>query len=156
MSKNLKLINYLFLFFWSINAAYAVRAEDLFQGKTSINNPLDLRDPFKSPVMEAESRADKSNYKTKTDGHYSNLPTMGKVKLDDVQIVGVLIGKNRSAIIKIKGDAKSSYILREGMKLGDNQAEVKAILPGGVILVERLTNIYGEEEYLETVIPISR
>jgi type IV pilus assembly protein PilP len=40
------------------------------------------------------------------------------------------------------------------MKLGENNAELRAILPGGLILVEKNINIYGEEEYLETVIPI--
>ena len=51
---------------------------------------------------------------------------------------------------------KIVVILREGMKIGADQAELKAILPGGIILVEKITNVYGEEEYLETVIPISR
>jgi hypothetical protein len=41
------------------------------------------------------------------------------------------------------------------MKLGPNNADIKAILPGGIILVEKVTNIYGEDEFLETVIPIS-
>ena len=42
------------------------------------------------------------------------------------------------------------------MTLGSNEAEIKAILPGGLILAEKVVNIYGETEYLETVIPISK
>jgi hypothetical protein len=42
------------------------------------------------------------------------------------------------------------------MKLGANKATLRAILPGGLVLVEKNTNIYGEDEYLETVIPLSK
>ena len=42
------------------------------------------------------------------------------------------------------------------MKIGRDKIEVKAILPGGMILVEKITNIYGDDEYIETVIPISK
>ena len=42
------------------------------------------------------------------------------------------------------------------MKIGEDGAELKAILPGGIIVVEKIVNVYGQEEYLETVIPISK
>ncbi len=51
---------------------------------------------------------------------------------------------------------RSIVILREGAKIGEDGAELKAIMPGGVILVEKIINVYGQEEYLETVIPISK
>ena len=53
-------------------------------------------------------------------------------------------------------NGKQQLILREGMKIGKSNAELKAILPGGVIFVEKITNVYNEIEYLETVIPISK
>ena len=46
-------------------------------------------------------------------------------------------------------------MLREGMKLGPERAELKAILPGGIVVVEKIKNIYNQEEYLETVIPVT-
>jgi type IV pilus assembly protein PilP len=40
------------------------------------------------------------------------------------------------------------------MVLGNNNAEIRAILPGGVVLVEKLINVYDQEEYLETILPL--
>ena len=56
----------------------------------------------------------------------------------------------------ISGASTQVIIIKEGSKLGPDNAEVKAILPGGIILVEKIVNVYGQEEYLETVVPISR
>ena len=46
-------------------------------------------------------------------------------------------------------------LLKEGRTLGKNRAEVRAILPGGVVLVEKITNVYEQDEYIETIIPIT-
>lgn len=55
-----------------------------------------------------------------------------------------------------KGGASSDiYILKEGMKVGVDDAEVKAILPGGIVVVEKIVNVYDQQEYIETVIPVS-
>ena len=68
---------------------------------------------------------------------------------------GFYVGENRRAIAQTIGN-EGSFLLKEGMKLGRNGAEVKAILPGGVVIVEKIVNIYDQEEYLETIIPISK
>ena len=75
--------------------------------------------------------------------------------MDNIKLVGVLIGKERRALVSSQG-GKSIIILKEGMKIAEEGAELKAILPGGIILVEKIVNVYGQEEYLETVIPISK
>jgi hypothetical protein len=59
-------------------------------------------------------------------------------------------------LVQVGKDAKKIIIFKEGAKIGAEAAELKAILPGGIVLVEKITNVYGEEEYLETVIPISK
>ena len=130
------------------------KLQDIFKGQTSINDPFSLRDPFRKPMMQKGKSQSQVLGKKKT-GEYSNLKTIGTVKLEELTIVGVLIGKERRAIVKI-GQEPNPFILKEGMKLGENNAEIKAIVPGGMILVEKVTNIYGEDEYLETVIPISK
>lgn len=128
--------------------------EEIFEGKTSIENPVKLRDPFKPPKPETIRKKDAPETK-KTDGVYSNVEEIGVVPLADIKIMGVLIGRERRAILSTK-NSNAQYIIKEGAKLGKNQAEVRAIVPGGLILVEKVTNIYGETEYLETVIPISK
>lgn len=130
------------------------KLEEIFEGHTNIEKPFELRDPFKKPLTKRLRKGKKVLGKTKK-GEYSNIKNIGKVKLENLVIIGVLIGKKRRAIVKV-ADKENPFILKEGMKLGENNAEIKAIVPGGIILVEKVTNIYGEDEYLETVIPISK
>lgn len=131
---------------------------------------LKLRDPFKrSSLTRSGSRRDipdepRTNFTR-------NVPSIEGVPLRAIRIVGVLLGEERRAIAKIirsslEGDGieapasenlgDESFLLREGMKIGENDAEIKAILPGGIVLVEKIRNVYDQDEYLETIIPISQ
>lgn len=135
-----------------------VKGPTLFKkAKTKIVNPLDLRDPFKRKLKRTRSGKKGFNKKLR-DGYFSNVPTIDNVPLDNIRIVGVLIGKERRAIAKLASGggefSPESYILKEGMTLGENNAEIKAILPGGVVLVEKIRNVYDQDEYLETILPV--
>lgn len=133
------------------------KVNEFFKDKTKIDNPYELRDPFKSPPsrgFKAQEEKKTSYFKT-ADGTFTNIATKEQINLQDLRIVGVLIGKERRALAKF-GASASVVILREGMKVGQDNAELKAILPGGIVLVEKIINVYGQEEYLETVIPISK
>jgi len=128
--------------------------------ETSIKNPFDLRDPFKRKMFRSGEKSKNFGGFLK-DGKYSNLPTINDYPLGRIRVVGVLLGKERRAIAKISSDGKSgslseeSYIIKEGMTLGENNAEVKAIVPGGIVLVEKIRNVYDQDEYIETIIPVS-
>lgn len=128
------------------------------EGETTIKNPLDLRDPFKKKKKRL-GRRKKSYSGYLTDGKYSNLPTIQSFPLEQIRIVGIFLGENRRALAKINpGDGAlgaETYMIREGMKIGENNAEVKAIVPGGIVLVERIRNVYNQDEYIETIIPVS-
>ncbi|MFY7992986.1 MAG: hypothetical protein ACOVP4_06825 [Bacteriovoracaceae bacterium] len=133
------------------------KVNEFFKDKTKIDNPYELRDPFKAPPsrgFKAQEEKKTSYFKT-ADGTFTNIATKEQINLQDLRIVGVLIGKERRALAKF-GTSASVVILREGMKVGQDNAELKAILPGGIVLVEKIINVYGQEEYLETVIPISK
>ncbi len=126
-----------------------------FQGKTSIENPLKLRDPFSPPLSLLAKKKKEIQAGVLRDGVYTNIPDLTDVELSDIQVVGVVIGKKRSARVKVKG--KDVIIpLKEGMKIGKAKSEVKAILPAGIMVAEEIKNIYGQKEYLETIIPISK
>jgi len=141
------------VFSCSLNAFSAI--EDIFKGKTEIENPMELRDPFLAPRIKVQKDSKVLGKVSK--GVYSNIPQLGDVRLDDIEITGVIIGKERRAFIKIKNaQGNNTFSVKEGDTLGENRAELRAILPGGLVLVEKTTNIYGEEEYLETVIPLSK
>ncbi len=125
---------------------------------TGIKDPFEMRDPFKRKIFKRQAKK-ASTAKVLKDGAYSNLPEIGKTPLNKIRIVGILLGKERRAMAKIDGGSggasKDIYIIKEGMKIGIDDAEVKAILPGGIVVVEKITNVYDQNEYIETIIPVS-
>jgi hypothetical protein len=128
-------------------------AKNYFLNKTKIRDPFSLRDPFKRPHLVEKIEEEGKGGKFNEEGIFTNLPSIEDIDLKEIQITGVLIGKERRALAYVTGIG--DIILKEGMKLGTEQAELKAILPGGIIVVEKIINVYGQHEYLETVIPIS-
>lgn len=125
---------------------------DFFRNKTKITNPFSLRDPFREQISSNKTAGD-LNSGGLVDGVFTNLPSIDDLNLKDISIIGVLIGKDRRAIGQLQDG--STVILKEGMFLGKDNAEIKAILPGGMVLVEKIINVYGQEEFLETIVPIA-
>jgi len=152
-----KLVTLLFLFSLPLIAATEPRSKTVggfFENKSKFKNLSQLRDPFRAPIKKLKKKkTGKSSFVR--NGIFTNIPGINNVPLDEIQIIGVMVGKNRTALAKVKGNPHT-IILKEGMKLGANKAELKAILPGGIVLVEKITNIYGQQEYLETVMPINK
>ena len=130
---------------------YAARI-DIFNDKTSIEKPFELRDPFLAPRVKRSKDTGIASQISST--VYDDSPSIADTSVKDLVVTGVIIGKTRRAFASVKGIDRV-IVLKEGMKIGENDAEIKAILPGGLILVEKTVNIYGEEEYLETIIPIT-
>ena len=124
---------------------------------TKIKDPFGLRDPFKRVLFKRKSEIKKSYAMLEEGSVFSNLPTIENVPLSKIRVVGILLGKERRAMAKISGSGATSetFILKEGMKLGENQAELKAILPGGIVVVEKLKDVYDKDEFIETLIPVS-
>lgn len=146
-------------FIFSVGAHAAPPAKnavnDFFKDKSKLDNPFELRDPFKAPPMKTENKNQRTGFYISGKGSYSNIQESKIESIQDLRVVGVLIGKERRALVT-SGEGKDVIILKEGMKVGQDEAELKAILPGGIVLVEKIINVYGQEEYLETVIPISK
>ncbi len=158
--KYLLVIQFLFFssFLCSEETQDSGSAYRLFKSKTYVKNPLDLRDPFKRKINKKKGST--QQHKTAENGIYSNqLDTIENKALENIKIVGIMTGKERRAMAKITDGGKTVgsevYFIKEGMKIGPNGAEVKAILPGGIVLVEKIRNVYDQDEYLETVIPVS-
>lgn len=156
------MMNILFFLVLSISIGAQIaptKEKNFFSDKTKIDNPFGLRDPFKAPFNKNDGTRQRngSNFRITGKGQYSNIGEIPYQQLTpgQIRVMGVLIGKERRAMVT-SGDNKKIFVLKEGMKLGPENAELKAILPGGIVLVEKMVNVYGEEEYLETVIPISK
>lgn len=142
-----------------------------------ITNPFDLRDPFKRNLPKRSRLKRTGDNRYLKDGVFSNFETVDGVPLERIRVVGVLLGPNRRALVKIINESRVTneetgnkdnsmsgtesketskvITVKEGMTLGLDGAEVKAILPGGIVLVEKIKNVYDQDEYLETIIPIS-
>lgn len=131
------------------------KLEDFFKDKSELQNPFSIRDPFKAPFSGQLAKEEGKGKAIILGNEFTNVSTIAVTPLNKIKIVGTIVGENRKAIAQVEGDVKNSFFITEGMKLGTEQAELKAILPAGVVLVERITNVYGQEEYLETIIPIS-
>jgi len=136
----------------------SLNAPTLFKNEqTSIKNPLELRDPFKRKKIRSKQDSRQSLQLGK-DGVYTNLPQIDGNPVEAIRVTGIMLGKERRAIARLSNNgslSSESYVLKEGMKLGENEAEIKAILPGGIVLVEKIRNVYDQDEYIETVVPIT-
>ena len=143
----------LFLFSSLVGAATDTAGDYTFLNKpTTVKNPYELRDPFKRKPSKKKSL---SKAKERAKGIFDNsAETFESKNTDTIKIIGVMIGKERRAMATSRG-GKEIFIIKEGMKIGANSAEVKAIVPGGVVLVEKYKNVYDQDEYLETVLPVS-
>ena len=144
------IIGFLFL---NINITVAQKKDDnqsLRNIKTNIKNAFSLRDPFRRniPISILEKSADHTLGQSNTEIALSNIP------IKDIKIIGVLLGAKRRAIAQV-ASSKETYMLKEGMFIGSRKKKLEVILPGGVVLVEKTTNVYDEDEYLETIIPVS-
>ncbi len=160
----MKIFNLIFLFL--LVGTFTVCAEDnkeefnLFKSKTYVKNPLDLRDPFKRKINKKKSQV-QVKAQNQLNGVYTNINnSLENRSLESLRVTGVILGTERRAIVKVTGGGTGTpddniYYLKEGMHIGENGAEVKAILPGGIVLVEKIRNVYDQDEYLETVIPVS-
>ncbi|MGB0453529.1 MAG: hypothetical protein ACPGJV_07420, partial [Bacteriovoracaceae bacterium] len=82
-------------------------------------------------------------------------PSLASTPISNIKIVGIFLGKDRRAVAALRSGSQNTFILKEGMQIGENKAEIKAILPGGIVLVEKIRNVYDQEEFLETIIPVS-
>ncbi len=150
---------WIILFCFSLGAqstTVSQKGRNFFKDKTTIDNPFNLRDPFKAPQTKSDVKKTGRGFKITGKGEYSNIneTSLEQLNLETLRVVGVLIGKERRAMVTSGGNKIT--ILKEGMKIGPEMVELKAILPGGIVLVEKIVNVYGEEEFLETVVPISK
>ena len=128
----------------------------LRRSHTKIKDPLSMRDPFKRPndlLMQDERQRILSKDKDTYSNYETELPI--DIEINTIKLIGILLGPQRRAIVRIGNNAQN-FVVREGMSLGPERAEVKAILPGGMVLVEKIKNVYNQDEYVETIIPLSR
>ncbi len=136
-------------------SSYSFSQTQVFEEVLNLDNPYDLRDPFKSPELgDGESKTKKKS--RFENGVFTNEIPGNHIPLEKLAVHAIVYTKtNKKALVKEKGGrSKRLFVLREGMKIKRQEIVLKQILPKALLFVEEITNVYGQPEYVESVIPI--
>jgi len=130
---------------------------DVFEEVLNLDNPYDLRDPFKSPDLGGGEKVTKKKSRYEN-GILTNEIPGNHIPLEKLIVHAIVFSKtNKKALVREKGArTKTLFALREGMKIKRQDIVLKQILPKALLFVEEITNVYGQPEYVESVIPISQ
>ena len=99
-----------------------------------VYDPSGTRDPFKSPLGTlVEIPIDNS----------IPLTPLQKFDLDQLRVIGVIIGKGEPRTMVIAPDNKS-FVLKKGIKVGRNNGSVVDITTDAIIVEEQYLDFTGE------------
>ena len=99
-----------------------------------VYDPTDTRDPFKSPFsIIIEIQVD----------NQIPLTPLQKIDLDQLRLIGLIIGKGEPRAMVIAPDNKS-FILKKGIKVGRNNGTVADITTEAVLIEEQYLDFVGE------------
>jgi type IV pilus assembly protein PilP len=99
-----------------------------------VYNPAGTRDPFKNPFsIEVEILVDNS----------VPLTPLQKIDLDQLRLIGLIIGKGEPRAMVLSPDGKS-FILKKGVKIGRNNGVVYDITTEAVLIEERYLDFVGD------------
>ena len=104
----------------------------------SIENSLTIRDPFRRPVPV---------------GNVNDLtvPELERFDLEKYKLVGVMTGPKKSKALIIAPSGKM-HIVDEQTRIGTRHGLIKQIMQGAVSVEEKVVNLLGQEENIETLI----
>lgn len=99
-----------------------------------VYNPVGTRDPFKNPL-----------------GTLSDLPTtttvpltpLQKFDLDQLRVIGVIVGRGEPKAMVIAPDNKS-FVLKKGTKIGRNNGSVVGITTEAILIEEQYLDFAGD------------
>lgn len=111
-----------------------------FLSDINLEKSLNLRDPFRRPKMGAAVGSEGGV-----------VPDLERFGVDQFRLVGVITGMKRSKALITDPDGKI-FIVSDGTRIGTRKGTVKRIAPGKVSVEERVVNILGQEEKVESVI----
>lgn len=106
----------------------------------TIENSLTLRDPFRRQVPSGGTAADGTL-----------IPELERFEVDKYKLVGVITGPKRARAMLTAPGGKM-HIVSEDTKIGTRRGTIKKIAPGMVAVEEKVVNLLGQEEKIETVL----
>jgi Tfp pilus assembly protein PilP len=124
----------------SLNTLYAATESSRFFDKVEAPPPaemLQLRDPFKSPSLQMLDGVPKTELET--------------IPIDQFKLLAVITGPERMRAM-LSNQAGKNFFVGLGTKIGVRKGVVRKISRASVKVRERVVNILGQEEDIETEI----
>lgn len=122
-----------------------IKSENSVENKEdalTLQGSLNFRDPFKK-------------FTPKDDGIRTDTPEIQRYAIESFKLVGVISGTKKNKAMLSGPDGKL-HIVTENLKIGNRKGVVKSIEPGIVKIEEKVLNILGEEEKVESSIQFNK
>lgn len=122
-----------------------VAAGDVFKNPSlTIESSLNLRDPFSRLVQkDGEGIAD------------TQIPELERHDIDKLKLVGVITGPRKNKALIMTPDSKM-HVVAENAVLGTRKGHVVRIERDGVVVHEKVVNLLGQEESVESTIEFTK
>lgn len=107
----------------------------------TVQDLIKLRDPFKRPVLKLEAGESKSELES--------------FSIDKFSLAGVLTGPRKTRAVVVGPDGKT-YVVGESTRIGLRKGVITQIRADRVVVVEKITNVFGEVERVESEIRLRK
>lgn len=101
---------------------------------------LNLRDPFRKFKPKKSPLADEWA-----------LPELERFASDSYRLIGVITGTKKNKAL-ITGPSGKMHIVTENTRIGQRKGYIKRINPSNIVIEEKVINLLGQEEKIETVL----
>jgi len=139
---------FLIPFFLIINTVfiYSAFGEAEEEGKkesidVNFSELLEMRDPFRQPIMVETGKVEKA--------------PLERFSLSELRVQAIVTGPVKIRALVETPDGKT-YFIAVNDRIGLRGGTVTKILPGYVLVTERLTNVIGQSENIQTQLKIQR
>jgi len=108
------------------------------ESSMTLESAARLRDPFKKFIAKQKFTGPKT-------------PELERHNLDEFKLVGIITGPKRSKAL-LNGPDGKMYIVAINTHIGVRKGIIRKIAPGYISVEERVMNLLGEEEKIESVL----
>lgn len=120
-------------------ASSAAAATSALSDPLSIEDSLQLRDPFRKPIKYADPNNNLA------------LPELERYGIDQIKVVGIITGPKKPKAL-VTTPSNKMLIIQENDKIGIHKGYVKKIKEKSIVVRERVVNLLGQEENTDSEI----
>ncbi len=104
----------------------------------TIENSLTIRDPFRRPAPPGSAND-------------LTIPELERFELEKYKLVGVMTGPKKPKALIVAPSGKM-HIIDASTRIGTRHGVVRQIMQGAISVEEKVVNLLGQEENIETLI----